>query len=69
MSWYWEAYTELSNSRLRGMGAQPLQHSEIAAYCRLEGFTKGETRLVKYVVLTMDKVWINWANEKSKDGD
>lgn len=69
MSWYWEAYTELSNSRLRGMGAQPLQHSEIVAYCKLEDYSVEETRSVKYVVLAMDKVWVNWANEKSKDGN
>ena len=65
--WYWEAFWELSSTRSRGFGAQPLQHSQIVAYCQLQEFDKSEARNLSYVVLAMDHAWMEWAEEKSKD--
>ena len=66
--WHWEAFWELSAARSRGFGAQPLQHSQIVAYCQLQEFDKVESRDLSYVIRAMDRVWLAWAEEKSEDG-
>lgn len=63
--WLWDAFWELSNTRARGFGAQPLQHSQIVAYCRLQGFDRDDARVLTYVMFSMDKIWLEWAEEKS----
>ncbi len=67
--WYWEAFWELSATRSRGFGAQPLQHSQILAYCQLQGFDEVETRELSYVMRAMDHAWMEWAEEKSEDAE
>lgn len=62
---FWEGFNQLHSSRLVGMGAQPLQISEIDAWAKMYGLTRSERREFLYVIKALDDVWLAKARENA----
>lgn len=69
LAWLWEGFWVLSRKRPRGFGGQPLQYSEIEAYCRVEELSVADSRTLVYVVNALDDVWMKWADKESEKKD
>lgn len=67
IAWLWEAFLILSSSRLRGFGPQPIQCSEIVAYCDLHELDGEDKKYLFRCVTDMDVVWMNRANKQGKE--
>ena len=63
-TWLWQAFHELSSRRHRGLGAQPILHSEIIAYCKLNEFAGDDRYVLYYCVMEMDKTFMTWADSQ-----
>ena len=62
VGWIWKGFWKLHQTRGGGFGPQPLQYSDIKAFCDL--FNIEDRQLFTMYITELDLVYISWANKK-----